>query len=71
MQPEMKERGNEREKADLTELNMLQIRVRSNDANLLLTCKGFSSCSEEPTVMCWEILFFFFLCYSVQLQVYR
>lgn len=60
-----------KKKADFTELNLLQIRVRSNAANLLLACKEFSSCSEEPTLMCLRF-FYFFLFYSVlQLQLYH
>lgn len=59
-----------RKKADLTELSLLQIRVRSNAANLLLACKEFSSCSEEPTLMCLRFSFSF-LFYSVQLQLYH
>lgn len=52
----------ERKKADLTELNLLQIRV--------LACKEFSSCSEEPTLMCLRFSLSF-LFYSVQLQLYH
>lgn len=46
-----KEEREEEKKADWTELNMLQIRVCLNAANLLLAA-GLEQLFREPTVMC-------------------